>query len=224
MRYLFILIFYIFSCCALPIKLEAATRYQDWKTIFVNNISYFQIPSTMEVQSKEYQEKALQYSRMNNNKFDKKSLVTDENSVFCQQKGLNNISKDSIGLYARVMFKNIISEDDVYSLNDNIPNEFIQELSSEVEKNIYREAAQSNMKIAIKGRLHSKPININNMNGILVSYTRSLNDGPDAFVRIYFFFNKRIIHQMIVSYRIAHEKLWKKDLDKVINTLYIQPL
>jgi hypothetical protein len=78
------------------------------------------------------------------------------------------------------------------------------------------------MKMEILSWQPTKIVRISGVDALKITYTRSINDGPQAIVNIYTVQNNDFMHRITISYRLSEESLWANDLARVINTFKFQ--
>lgn len=198
---------------AIPGTLHAyATKYEGWQTIIIPTVCTFQIPPTMEIQMGFYKKTVEELKKTY-------KLPQGKNQVIAQQKGLNELNDEALNnRYARI----IVSYAD--NPGDEGPNlgEKILITQADLKEidTLFREQAEQRKDIV--QIISWDPIKILCVNGnecIANRYRRKGHNGnTPVLVYSYIFFNKDRSHNIQVSYREKEASIWKKDLDKVINT------
>ena len=200
----------------------AAVKYTGWQTIIVPGVYSFQIPPTMEIQGEKYKK----FSHELKKEIFKKSpelspFIFDERErVIAQQQGLNNQEGSALKKYARILVSYSVEQnDDTYDyLHKPFPasdNEVV------AIGEAWRDTINQTGIITVKKWYPSKKVKINDYHAICHKYIRKSNTPgvtSPVFVVMYNFFNKDMSYTVTISYRHSEEKLWKNDLEKVINT------
>ena len=191
-----------------------------WRYVGIDSTCSFKIPSTMEIQNKMYNDVSIALAKKlhpNKSLF----LPNSEKRIICQQNGLNEFNEKARKLYVRIIFEEIRSDDILPSLHEKLvltKNE-INKFSDALKSELLKQAQEINMKLT--SNITSGITNINGMDCLYVTYKRTIENNPEAIVRIYTFFNKSVIDRFTVSYRATESHLWKNDLETVINSLKI---
>ena len=190
-----------------PVSYDPA-RYSSWETVSVPGICTFQIPPSMELQAGKYRAIMDQYRAQ-------VLQVTDSgNRVVAQQKGLNSLDSTARSLYARVIVETQTeSKGDFNSLGDPLPlsRTELTEIDVAIKAAIQQEAAQSTsagFRTELTSWGGTRVVRINGIDCLLTEYSRSVNDAPPAFVRLYKFMNNDRMHTVSVSYRTSESDLW----------------
>lgn len=195
----------------------ATATYKRWQTINVPNVCTFQIPPTMEIQAGSY--KAMM-----------DSLNTDfgwgKNEMVAQQKGLNNMEKAQ-ALYARVIVNANPIDSDSNSLRLGDTLQFSKSDLMEIErilKDVLVEGfrlqkQKTGETIRLVNWRGTKVVSINNIDCVLTTYTRQLENNPIVVVYAYAFFNNTVTNNVTISYREKDKSIWETDLNqKIIKT------
>ncbi|MBE6441549.1 MAG: hypothetical protein E7022_04340 [Desulfovibrio desulfuricans] len=191
-----------------------------WRYVGIDSTCSFKIPSTIEIQSKMYNDVSIAlYKKIHPNK--SLFLPNSEKKIICQQNGLNDLNEKARKLYVRIIFEEIQSDDILPSLHEKLvlTNNEINELVDALNSEILMQAKKINMRLT--SSITSSIANINGMDCIYVTYKRTIENNPEVIVRIYTFFNRYVIDRFTVSYRATESHLWENDLETVINSLKI---
>lgn len=199
----------------------AAVKYTGWHSIIVPGVCSFQIPPTMEIQGGKYKKFVDEVKKEMFKKSPELSpFIFDERErVIAQQQGLNNKEGSALKKYARILVSYSVEQnDDTYDLHKPFPasdNEVV------AAGEVWRDTMNQTGIITVKKWYPSKKVQINDYHAICHKYIRNSNTPgvtSPVFVVMYNFFNKNMSYTVTISYRQSEEKLWKNDLEKVINT------
>ena len=189
-------------------------KYNNWIHADVEKIGYFQIPQTMELQSKQYRENMERIAKESGLPyFNTQKFIT-------QQKGLNNRTQESLQTYARIILTSV-SDQSGFKLGDilDLSPDDLKEFDQIVINNIKAEHATK-----LNGKLlkfqPTKIVTINGIDCLHYYYERSLNDAPYAKVYIYVFFNNDITHILEISYRNTESHIWEAQGQDLRNAVY----
>lgn len=195
--------------------IKSEPNYSGWNKYSINGFGEISIPPEMEVQSGKFKEQIEKYRELNG--------LSGEQIVF-QQKGLNSFEDDAKNSYARVMVKTIIDQKEEFGSLHNIPiseSEF-EEFEDEYKKELAKNMNKQNIKMT-----KWYPINIvsiNDMEAMLISYVRKLGDNPEAYVRMYQFFNNDRYHIVTLSYRLIDKEKWEPLFEDILKKIKIEEI
>ena len=196
----------------------SAKTYNGWITVKVENELEFQIPPTLELQSKDYQNAIQQ----RNPSFYK--LVNPGNNprIVAQQKGLNERTQESLSHYARAILQ-------ISSFSDSGPKwgeplNFTKQEFREY-RDIFREDLRKNLPKdtkLIKISQDPKIINVNGVECINVKYDTQYKNNPIVNSELYVFYNGTKIYRFQTLIRSTEYDYWtSKDFDirDIVNTI-----
>jgi len=191
---------------------DTVSDFKDWVEYSIKGFGEISIPPEMEEQSGKFKEFNEKNRHLNG--------FSEEQIVF-QQKGLNKFESDSKNTYARVMIKTIIGKKGEYSDLSEAPisNSELEDFEGEYKKEFEKNMKKQNINIT-----KWYPIQIADINGnmaILTSYNRTLSNNPEAYVRMYQFFNNDRYHFVTLSFRITEKEKWETLFDKILNKIKI---
>ena len=148
------------------------------------------------------------------------------NDIIIQQQGLNDMTPEGRGHYARILFKTH-SDDSKVSLYDKLvlTKSELDELNKEAYKSTIQLLSKQNIKV-----LSWDPMQIKTINGIdcmYYHYTRQMNNNPVVNVHMFTFCNNKYSHHLTISYRESEKGYWTaqgNDIRNVVNTVKIKAL
>ena len=193
-------------------------KNETWETVSIPGICTFQIPSTVELQKGTY--KKL------NDKLRKTLLEIDTTPDFvvAQPKGINDFDPAALKRYCRVIVETARrSKGDFAKLDARMALSAaeMKELEAEVKNQVKQGAELATSKGIRMTILSWRGVKITQVNGVdalLTTYTRSMNDAPSVLVSEYKIQNNDCLHTITISYRESESNLWAADLGKVIGT------
>jgi len=185
-----------------------------WNRIYIKDVGYFDLPPTMEVQKGKYKEFT---------DITRKIHGFDATPLTAQQKGLNELEKDGLERYARVMVESEIGRSGDYEkLNFNI-SEYtkadILELNTLFKHQIQQSISVFGIKLTEWHPL--KVERINGMSCLHISYIRQLKQSPLVLVNMYHFYNNDRMHTLTLSYRLSESSYWQVDFAHILNSFRI---
>lgn len=193
-------------------------RNPSWTTVSIPNICQYQIPPTMELQAGKYRE-------LSNHVYTHVLQILDsERRIVAQQKGLNNMEKDARSRYARVIVE---YQPDSNGFAEILNNPLIRDpdvisgIDEEMKSAVFQEAAHSTstgVSFEISTWEGTQVINVNGVNCLKTTYSRSVEKEPSVSVCAYMIPVKNQILSVTVSYREDEASYWIIDLNSVINT------
>jgi hypothetical protein len=220
--------FLIYSSCRRPDKEETELKeskletksdtikpesnYSGWEKYSIKGFGEISIPPEMEIQSGKFKKQIEKYRELNG--------LSGEQIVF-QQKGLNSFEDDAENSYARVMIKTIISPSEGFgnlyniSIYDIELKEYDNEYKNEMAKNLKKQ----NIKITEWYPIHIAKVN--RMQALLTSYNRKMGNNPEAFVRMYQFFNIDRHYFVTLSYRVSEKEKWESLFENILKSIKI---
>lgn len=206
---LYFLIFFASTACA---------EHKDWETVSIPGVCTFQIPPTMEIQKGTF--------KVLSDKYLKKILEIESSpdNVVVQPKGLNDFDESSVKGYSRIMIGTSRDQvGDYVNLNDPVvvSAEGLEEINTQAKTQLEATSASMASNGAMMKILTWYPTKIVRVNGvdcILISYRRTMNDGPPALVKTYMIQNNDYLHTITTSFRESQRDVWEKDIDGVMES------
>lgn len=196
----------------------AVSQEATWETVSIPGVCTFQIPPTVELQKGTYKKR--------NDQFRKTVLEIDTapDRVVFQPKGINESSPIALKSYCRIIVEtergsrgDYVSIDEPMALSVSDLKALDNELKSQMQQSAALSTAKG-MKMTLLSWQPVKIVRVNGVGALLTAYTRSMNDGPPAYVRIYQIQNNDCVHKITISYRESEGDLWEADFAKVIET------
>lgn len=195
-----------------------------WTKVFIDELGSFDLPPTMEIQDGVAKELNDEFERIlklpsTNIVFQQKDLNKDMDNVFSDnfdsEKGSNGKGFER---YARVMLATLMNDTSIKLFCESSP--FSKSDLILVNRELKN---QFSANITIVEWFPIEFVKINQMCALHISYVRKSVNAIKPNVRVdeYQFFNDDRIHQLIMSYRINEEKIWKKDFEKILNSFTI---
>ena len=193
-----------------------STDFDNYRILEVGSIS---IPNNMEIQSGNYKKISEIYQKEISKKF---GYEVSDNRVVFQQKGVNDLDKQALATYVRVILETDIGNfGDYEKLSTKLiatPQE-ISDISKEFKTQIQQSFAGTGMKLITWYGVSI--VTINGRTALKISYLRQLNDKPFVVVNMYRFQNNDRLHTLTLSYRQSDEATWKPLLTKIANSFII---
>ena len=221
MNYVIITLSLLFSITSIS---QTNNLEDGWIRVFVDEVGSFDIPPSMEIQDGVAKEINSEFERVlklpsTNIVIQQKELNKDMDNVFSGDFDSENGAKGKgFERYARVMLSTMLNETSIKLFCESSPfNKSDLILGNTELKN------QFSANITIVEWFPIEFVKINEMCGLHISYIRKSFNGIKANVKVdeYQFFNNDRIHQLILSYRVNEENIWKKDLKKILNSFTI---
>lgn len=193
-------------------------KNDTWETVSIPGICTFQIPSTVELQKGAY--------RKFNDIFRKTVLEieTTPDFVVAQPKGINDFDPAALKRYCRVIVETARrSKGDFAKLDARMAlsaaemKEFEAEVKNQVQQGAEL-ATSKGIRTTILSWRGVKITQVNGVDALLTTYTRSVNDASPVLVSEYKIQNNDCLHTITISYRESESNLWAADLGKVIGT------
>ncbi len=198
------------------ISFSQSTDFENYRIIEVGSIS---IPNNMEIQSGNYKKLSETYQKEMSKKF---GYEVSDNRIVFQQKGLNDLEKQGLASYVRVILETEIGNfGDFDKLTNKLtatPQE-ISNISKEFKSQIQQSFAGTGLKLITWNGISI--VTINGRTALKISYLRQLNDKPYVVVNMYRFQNNDRLHSLTLSYRQSDEATWKPLLTKIANSFTI---
>lgn len=198
------------------ISFSQSTDFENYRIIEVGSIS---IPNNMEIQSGNYKKLSETYQKEISKKF---GYEVSDNRIVFQQKGLNDLEKQGLASYVRVILETEIGNfGDFDKLTNKLtatPQE-ISNISKEFKSQIQQSFAGTGLKLITWNGISI--VTINGRTALKISYLRQLNDKPYVVVNMYRFQNNDRLHSLTLSYRQSDEATWKPLLTKIANSFTI---
>jgi hypothetical protein len=193
-----------------------STDFDNYRILEVGSIS---IPNNMEIQSGNYKKISEIYQKEISKKF---GYEVSDNRVVFQQKGVNDLDKQALATYVRVILETDIGNfGDYEKLSTKLiatPQE-ISDISKEYKTQMQQSFAGTGMKLITWYGVSI--VTINGRTALKISYLRQLNDKPFVVVNMYRFQNNDRLHTLTLSYRQSDEATWKPLLTKIANSFII---
>lgn len=193
-----------------------STDFDNYRILEVGSIS---IPNNMEIQSGNYKKISEIYQKEISKKF---GYEVSDNRVVFQQKGVNDLDKQALATYVRVILETDIGNfGDYEKLSTKLiatPQE-ISDISKEYKTQMQQSFAGTGMKLITWYGVSI--VTINGRTALKISYLRQLNDKPFVVVNMYRFQNNDRLHTLTLSYRQSDEATWKSLLTKIANSFII---
>jgi hypothetical protein len=193
-----------------------STDFDNYRILEVGSIS---IPNNMEIQSGNYKKISEIYQKEISKKF---GYEVSDNRVVFQQKGVNDLDKQALATYVRVILETDIGNfGDYEKLSTKLiatPQE-ISDISKEYKTQMQQSFAGTGMQLITWYGVSI--VTINGRTALKISYLRQLNDKPFVVVNMYRFQNNDRLHTLTLSYRQSDEATWKSLLTKIANSFII---
>lgn len=218
---------------------QKAADYNNWPMYAIKGLGEFQLPSTMELQSKDYavSTKSMMDSvGIGSKEFDNLyTKVIDGKRVVFQQKGLNDANREirekgyndisdkakfAYQLYARVTF-NVENAQGMPNLGEHL----------DLTKADLEDFTES----FLKGAKNADPLlpqlvsfepavikKVNNNECLYIKYVTKLKNNPVSYNECYLFFNKDKIYRVTIMYRSSQSDFWTapgQDIREVVKTI-----
>jgi len=198
------------------ISFSQSTDFENYRIIEVGSIS---IPNNMEIQSGNYKKLSETYQKEMSKKF---GYEVSDNRIVFQQKGLNDLEKQGLASYVRVILETEIGNfGDFDKLTNKLTatSQEISDISKEFKSQIQQSFAGTGLKLITWYGVSI--VTINGRTALKISYLRQLNDKPYVVVNMYRFQNNDRLHSLTLSYRQSDEATWKPLLTKIANSFTI---
>lgn len=204
--YILIVTIFILSsiCFSQEIQLKEILP-NGWQRFEISEIGSIDIPPTIELQDKE-----------------KNPILSaaNQDAIYFQQKGLNDLSKDAFKTYVRVILENqIFNPGEVETLDSRyyLSSEELSELD-----NILKPQYE-NQFTRIINWFPIELVDVNNIRALKIHYTRVGNnkDKLPVDVKIYKFQNYDRIHSLTLTHRLKDANKWNNILDDILNSFEI---
>lgn len=198
------------------ISFSQSTDFENYRILQVGSIS---IPTNMEIQSGNYKKLSETYQKEMSKKY---GYEVSDNRIVFQQKGLNDLEKQGLASYVRVILETEIGNfGDFDKLTNKLtatPQE-ISDISKELKSQMQQSFAGTGLKLITWYGVSI--VTINGRTALKISYLRQLNDKPYVVVNMYRFQNNDRLHSLTLSYRQSEEATWKPLLSKIANSFTI---
>ena len=205
-------------------KVQTGKSFDRWMTVKMNNEIEFQIPPNLEIQDKSYTDLVKKNDPHNYNILN----APDRKRMVAQQKGLNDLSKESLSHYVRAVVEIFEYPDEFPKFGEplNFTKREIEEFGNAVAQE-GREIPVTNggKKEILKVVSVSNPAKIVRINGvdcILVSYDSKMGNRPIVKNDVYYFFNKHKIYRLMTMIRSTEYNLWTSgntDIRNIVQTV-----
>lgn len=180
-----------------------------WTSYEISNAFTLSVPNTVELRNK----KDIYTQDIKGFKF--RSYKIDLNQIVFQQRSLSSVSQEAFNTYCRIMINyEKGSPDEFFKANEYIP------LDNEDIRYMQNIAIQGCSATGFKTINTPKVqvVKIGDIYSIELSYVRTGTNGNMTQVYSYLLFNKDETVTITLSYWVKDERLWKKDLQNVIQT------
>lgn len=192
----------------------------EWSVIEISKLGSIEVPPTIELRDDgSYISQAADVLR--DNLLTQKKIELLKPNLTFQPKGVNNLQKDAIAKYARILIS--INKGDAGEFLSN--NEVLGLTRSELEdlSSMYRQSFDEDAKkMGGQAKLLKwfpiKVVKINGTAAIRISYLRQAFNNPPVFVQTYNFLNYDEKIEITLSYRENEKHLWAEDFEKSINS------
>lgn len=198
------------------ISFSQSTDFENYRIIEVGSIS---IPDNMEIQSGNYKKLSETYQKEMSKKF---GYEVSDNRIVFQQKGLNDLEKQGLASYVRVILETEIGnygDFDKLTKKLTASTQEISDISKEFKSQMQQSFAGTGLKLITWYGVSI--VTINGRTALKISYLRQLNDKPYVVVNMYRFQNNDRLHSLTLSYRQSDETTWKPLLTKIANSFTI---
>ena len=207
----------LLACILLStISFSQSTDFENYRILEVGSIS---IPNNMEIQSGNYKKLSETYQKEMSKKF---GYEVSDNRIVFQQKGLNDLEKQGLASYVRVILETEIGNfGDFDKLTKKLtatPQE-ISDISKEFKSQMQQSFSGTGLKLITWYGVSI--VTVNGRTALKISYLRQLNDKPYVVVNMYRFQNNDRLHSLTLSYRQSDETTWKPLLIKIADSFTI---
>ncbi len=200
-----------------------AKTYSGWTTIKVEGEIEFQIPPTMELESRDYQV-IEQKNAKNLYNIDFQNLVTDGGEILrivAHQKGLNEHEENAKKQYVRAIVKIQKESEDAYpKWGDNI-SVSTKDLKY-IEEGLINGAIQHIQGIKLVGiSQHLKVVKVNGISCLHGKYETQMGSRPIVNNDVYMFWNTNRMYIVQTLIRSTEYKYWTAqdvDVRNIVNT------
>lgn len=195
---------------SLAVVLWAVVAQGQYKTYKIDRVGSIEISNDMELQSKNYQQKADSYLK-------NMGMEMGERTVF-QQKNLNNFK--NFDTYCRIIIQTEYGEfDRLESKKPVVSNSELIELEEFYRAETIRQLRTINIRML---EFYGVSIElINKQVALKISYLRQYPGNKPVKVDVYQFQNKDRAHIVTLSYREEDAGIWKDKLKHSIGSLKI---
>lgn len=191
-----------------------STPPTGWERIYIKDVGSFDLPPSMEIQKGQYKEFMVG---------SRKIMGLAATQITAQPKGLNELNKNGLKKYARVMLETKTAPSGSFEkLNFKVskytPSD-IRELNSAFKQQLQESFIGTGLKL-----IQWYPLKLDAVNGmscIHVSYKRQFQDKPLVLVHMYYFQNYDRMHTLTLSYRISEASDWKSDFARILQSFRI---
>ena len=198
-------------------------RTATWETVSIPGLCTYQIPPTVEIQAGTYKRMSDEFRRV------LWEISVSPDRVVAQPKGINEFDLAALDRYCRIIVEtdrgtpgDYLALDEPLALSRAELQEFDDEVRNALEQAATRAAAMG-MKMALLSWQPTRIVRMNDVDALMTTYSRSMNDAPPVLVRTYIVQNNDVMHTITVSYRESERELWADDLDAVITTFRFNP-
>ena len=195
------------SCNDLRTLLSTKTKSTTYN---YNGLYSIEIPNILELKQSELND--LEYLKKN-----AISVTTSSGNIIFQQKGLNDVEKQALNKYCRVIVEYFPEDrnEPTYGCGDQIvvDKNILYEVNNSIEKN-----CQASKTPLIK-LISIQPLSINDYPVLYYSYKRKgWEDAPPVIVNVFRIFNLYESVTLTFSYRESEREEWKSVHDYIVNS------
>jgi hypothetical protein len=195
MKFIFFLSF-AFVFTILPLASQEVTKFN------LEQVATIEVSTAMELQNKAYRQKAQSY-------YNKHNLVLAPGRAVFQQVGVNELQKEALALYARIIhetkrgdygdFPQVgvdpeISAQDLADINEDIKDQMM---------------APQPMDVKVTKWIGTDIVKLNGQYALHIAYVRRMDTKPLVRVDRYSFFNNNRLQNLTLSYRLSEAERWK---------------
>lgn len=185
----------------------------------LSGIGSISIPNTMELQSGQYKEI---HDKLEEKAAEILKFEISGNKIVFQQKGLNELEKNSFTTYARIMLDTEIGNTGDYqkATTKIAPTSAeLQELNAEFKQQAINGFKGTALKLL--DWYGCSFVIINGKQYLKMSYKRQLADNPEVHVDLYRIQNNDRMHTLTIAYRVSDSEIVKPIFSKVINSFKV---
>ncbi len=194
--------------------------YDGWSTIKIEGDIEFQIPPTMEIQSKEFQDLIRQV------KPDYYKIVTRNNKlqrIVVQQKGLNDYDPKAKEKYVRAIIKIDTKPISVFpKWGEDLAGVYSEAELKKLEGELLNGTKFNSSMRFVKVNQHMKITKVNDISCINMEYETQLGQNPVVMNSVYMFYNENKMYQVLIMIRSTEYEYWTEkdnDVRNIIKTV-----
>lgn len=191
---------------------------KTWILYDIENIGQIALPPTLELRD-DNSFVAQGMGKIQDYYVTHKKIKMLKPQIYFQPKGMDNLEKEALSKYARVLITYIKGEDgDFFKWNEKfeLTDSELQELDSYFKDEVVSPMDVMNIKL-----IKWYPLEFGSVNGLSymkMSFTRQMGSNPIVRVDNYKFYNSDEAIELTLSYRLSESDTWKDDFSKVIKT------